>query len=57
MKIIVIGAGKVGCQIAQTLSSENHDVILIERDDQIRKSAQNNLDALTIWGMGQVFTP
>ena len=52
MKIIVIGAGKVGCQIAQTLSSENNDVILIERDDQIRKSAQNNLDALTILGNG-----
>jgi len=52
LKIIVIGAGKVGCQIAQTLSSENNDVILIERDDQIRKSAQNNLDALTILGNG-----
>jgi trk system potassium uptake protein TrkA len=52
LKIIVIGAGKVGCQIAQTLSSENHDVILIERDDQIRKSAQNNLDVLIILGNG-----
>ncbi|HEC92303.1 MAG TPA: Trk system potassium transporter TrkA, partial [Candidatus Atribacteria bacterium] len=52
MKIIIIGAGKVGCQIAKTLSSENHDVILIEKDDIIRQSAQNNLDVLTILGNG-----
>lgn len=52
LKIIVIGAGKVGCQIAKTLSSENHDVTLIEKDDSIRQSAQNNLDVLTILGNG-----
>jgi len=52
LKIIIIGAGKVGCQIAKTLSSENHDVILIEKDDSIRQSAQNNLDVLTILGNG-----
>ncbi len=52
MKIIIIGAGKVGCQIAKTLSSENHDVILIEKNDTIRQSAQNNLDVLTILGNG-----
>lgn len=52
MKIIIIGAGKVGCQIAKTLSSENHDVTLIEKDDSIRQSAQNNLDVLTILGNG-----
>ena len=52
MKIIIIGAGKVGCQIAKTLSSENHDVIIIEKDDLIRQSAQNSLDVLTILGNG-----
>ena len=52
MKIIIIGAGKVGCQIAKTLSSEDHDVTLIEKDDSIRQSAQNNLDVLTILGNG-----
>ena len=52
MKIIVIGAGKVGCQIAQTLSSENHDVIIIEKNDSIRQNTQNNLDVLTILGNG-----
>ncbi|MCK4309130.1 MAG: NAD-binding protein, partial [Candidatus Atribacteria bacterium] len=52
MKIIIIGAGKVGCQIAKTLSSENHDVTLIEKNDTIRQSAQNSLDVLTILGNG-----
>ncbi|MBU1036057.1 Trk system potassium transporter TrkA [bacterium] len=52
MKIIIIGAGKVGCQIAKTLSSEKHDVTLIEKNDMIRQSAQANLDVLTILGNG-----
>ena len=52
MKIIIIGAGKVGCQIAKTLSSEKHDVTLIEKNDTIRQSVQNNLDVLTILGNG-----
>lgn len=52
LKIIIIGAGKVGCQIAKTLSSEKHDVTLIEKDDVIRQSAQANLDVLTILGNG-----
>jgi len=52
LKIIIVGAGKVGCQIAKTLSSEKHDVILIEKNDAIRQSAQNNLDVLTILGNG-----
>jgi len=52
LKIIITGAGKVGCQIAKTLSLENHDVTLIEKDDVIRQSAQNSLDVLTILGNG-----
>jgi len=52
LKIIIIGAGKVGYQIAKTLSSENHDVIVIEKDDLIRQSVKNSLDVLTIVGNG-----
>jgi len=52
LKIIIIGAGKVGKQIAKTLSSENHDVILIEKDETRRQMAQDNLDIITILGNG-----
>ena len=31
MRVIIIGAGKVGYNLAQTLSMENHDVVVIEK--------------------------
>ncbi|HAA09141.1 MAG TPA: hypothetical protein DCD98_05150, partial [Syntrophomonas sp.] len=34
MKAIIIGAGKVGFSIAQLLSSEEHDVVVIEQDEE-----------------------
>ncbi|MFA5563081.1 MAG: Trk system potassium transporter TrkA [Candidatus Caldatribacteriota bacterium] len=52
VKIIIIGAGKVGSQIAQTLSSENHDVTIIDKREDIRQELDNNLDIMTIVGNG-----
>ncbi len=52
MKIIIIGAGEVGYQIAKILSSENQDVTIIEKNDEICQFVQNNLDVLTISGNG-----
>ncbi len=52
VKIIIIGAGKVGSQIAQTLSAENHDVTIIDKRDDIRQDLDNNLDIMTIVGNG-----
>ena len=52
LRIIIIGAGKVGSQIAQTLSSENHDVTVIDKKENIRQDLDNNLDILTIVGNG-----
>ncbi|MFW6130004.1 MAG: Trk system potassium transporter TrkA [Atribacterota bacterium] len=52
MKIIIIGAGKVGSQIAQTLSAENHDVTIIDKRGDIRQDLDNNLDIMTIVGNG-----
>ena len=52
MKIIIIGAGEVGFHIAQKLSEENQDVILIEKDpEQIRRITEN-LDVQAILGSG-----
>ena len=36
MKIIIIGCGKVGLTLAELLSAEKHDVVLI--DESSRKS-------------------
>lgn len=52
MKIIIIGAGEVGFHIAQKLSEENQDVLLIDKDpEQIRRITEN-LDVQAILGSG-----
>jgi trk system potassium uptake protein TrkA len=52
LKVIIIGAGKVGIQIAQTLSTENHDVTIIDKREDIRQDLDSNLDIMTIIGNG-----
>ncbi|MDD3975916.1 MAG: TrkA family potassium uptake protein [Candidatus ainarchaeum sp.] len=50
MYIIIIGAGNLGFYVTQTLSSENHDVVVIEKDEKRCKSISNDLDVVTING-------
>lgn len=52
MKIIIIGAGDVGFNIAQRLSEENHDVVVIEKDPVKIRSIQNALDVQALEGSG-----
>lgn len=52
MKIIVIGAGKVGYNLASNLSKENHDVIVIDNDQEVINKADENLDVFCIKGNG-----
>ena len=34
MKIIIVGCGKVGTTLAEQLNRENHDITLIDTDDE-----------------------
>jgi trk system potassium uptake protein TrkA len=52
MKIIIIGAGDVGFNIAQRLSEENHDVVVIEKDPVKIRQIQNAIDVQAIEGSG-----
>ncbi|NLT94729.1 MAG: Trk system potassium transporter TrkA [Clostridia bacterium] len=52
MRAIIIGAGKVGFNIGQILSNENHDVVIIEKDEERCKIVQENLDVQVINGTG-----
>ncbi len=52
MRAIIIGAGKVGYSIAQMLVKEEHDVIIIEKNEERRKVIQDHLDVQTIQGNG-----
>ena len=52
MRIIVIGAGKVGYTLAGHLTQEEHDVIVIDKDDDVIERCSGSLDVICIKGNG-----
>jgi trk system potassium uptake protein TrkA len=50
MRIIVAGAGEVGSHLAKMLSQENHDIVLIDPDEEKLKQIGANIDVLTRTG-------
>ena len=52
MKIVIIGAGSVGFELARTISRREHDVVVIERDRAQLSAAQEHLDCHFIAGNG-----
>lgn len=52
MKIIIIGAGKVGYTLAESLSKEEHDVTVIDKKADVLEKVENNLDVMCIKGNG-----
>lgn len=52
MRVVIVGAGKVGYSLAQYLTQEDHEVIVIEEDEDRRAIVQNTLDVMTISGNG-----
>ena len=52
MKIIVVGAGKVGYSLAQRLIQDKHDVYIVEKSEERIKNLENNLDAYLVHGSG-----
>lgn len=56
MRIIVIGAGEVGYHLAARLSTEQHDVVMIERDGDLADRIQSRLDLLVLQGNGASFS-
>ena len=54
MRVIIIGAGKVGYNIASALSIEMYDVIVIDNDEEVLKKVDDTLDVLTIHSNGLI---
>ncbi|KJR49485.1 Trk system potassium uptake protein TrkA [Desulfosporosinus sp. I2] len=52
MRIVIVGAGKVGFSLAQCLSKEGHEVTVIEHEEERRQIVQNSLDVMTLSGNG-----
>ena len=52
MNILIVGAGKVGSTLADYLSRENHNVTIIDNDDEAIHRASDTLDVMCIKGPG-----
>ncbi len=50
MKIVIIGAGEIGYDLASVLSKEKHDVIVLDRDKECLDKVSENLDVLSFEG-------
>lgn len=50
MKIIIAGAGDVGFHLAQLLSYENQDIVVIDTNQDVLDYAATHLDVLTLRG-------
>jgi len=50
MRIIIAGAGEVGTHLAKMLSNENHEIILIDPEEERLKPILSTLDVLTHQG-------
>ena len=50
MRIIIAGAGEVGTHLAKMLSNENHEIILIDTEEDRLKPIDSSLDVLTYVG-------
>ncbi len=52
MHIIILGAGDIGYTLAKMLSYEQHNIVLIEKDQQKYQHATENLDAQVLLADG-----
>ncbi|HMQ63821.1 MAG TPA: NAD-binding protein, partial [Flavilitoribacter sp.] len=50
MKIVIAGAGDVGFHLAELLSFENQDIILVDANQDVLDYAATHLDVMTIKG-------
>ncbi|HAS89411.1 MAG TPA: Trk system potassium transporter TrkA [Desulfovibrio sp.] len=52
MRVIIVGAGEVGFNVARRLSGENKDVVVIDMDPKALSKVSDSLDVQTIQGSG-----
>ena len=50
MKVLILGAGRVGGNLARALVSNGYDVAIIDQDKNALNSLEEKLDILTIEG-------
>lgn len=55
MKIVIAGAGEVGTHLAKMLSRVNHDIILLDEDQNRLQQISSQIDILTVPGFVNSF--
>lgn len=53
MNIIVVGCGMVGYSLVEQLSSENHDIVVIDEDESRVRYITDEFDAMGVVGSGE----
>ena len=54
MKIIIVGCGKVGFTLAQSLTNEKHNVILVDKNQEVLDNAVSSIDCMSVEGNGAI---
>ena len=50
MKIVIVGDGKVGYNIAKQLLAEGHDIVVIDNNPDVLEDSLQKLDVLVVDG-------
>jgi trk system potassium uptake protein TrkA len=50
VRVTIIGAGKVGLEIARRLDKDNHDIVIIDRDESKLLQIEQQMDVLCVKG-------
>lgn len=52
MRILVVGDGKLGHTLAEHLAREGHDVVIVDRSDEVLQRSEDTLDVMCVKGNG-----
>ncbi len=52
MRIVIVGAGVIGANLAKELSEENHEVYVVENKEDVARKADERLDVKLVVGEG-----
>lgn len=49
MRIVIVGAGKLGYSIAQLLAEDQYDVVVVEIDEKTSRGSKKFLGCIDYW--------
>ncbi len=55
MKVIIVGCGKIGSAITESLLKEKHDVVVIDNSPSVIARANDSYDVMTVCGNGSSY--